>query len=54
MVKVIFLFRFRADRDPEDVRNWWLNEHSVIARRTAVHDHRPLADLVVPDAAGLR
>ncbi len=33
MVKVIFLFRFRADRDPEDVRRWWLNEHGAIALR---------------------
>ena len=30
MVKVIFLFRFRADRDPEDVRRWWLNDHGAI------------------------
>ncbi len=31
MIKVIFLFRFRADRDPEEVRSWWLNEHGAIA-----------------------
>ena len=33
MVKVIFLFRFRADRDPEEVRTWWLNDHGKIALR---------------------
>ena len=33
MIKVIFLFRFRADRDPEQVRTWWLTEHGEIALR---------------------
>ena len=33
MVKVIFLFRFRADRDPEEVRTWCLNDHGKIALR---------------------
>jgi uncharacterized protein (TIGR02118 family) len=33
MVKVIFLMKFRADRDPEDVRRWWLNDHGALALR---------------------
>jgi uncharacterized protein (TIGR02118 family) len=31
MLKVIFLFRFQEGRDPEEVRSWWLNEHSQLA-----------------------
>ena len=31
MIKIIFLLRFRADRDKEEVRRWWLNEHGVLA-----------------------
>jgi uncharacterized protein (TIGR02118 family) len=33
MIKVIFLLKFRGDRDPEDVRRWWLNEHGELALR---------------------
>ncbi len=31
MIKVIFLFRFRRDMDPERVRDWWRNEHGALA-----------------------
>jgi uncharacterized protein (TIGR02118 family) len=30
MFKVIFLHRFRPDRDPAEVRDWWLNHHGPI------------------------
>ena len=33
MIKVNVLFRFRADRDPEEVRTWWMNDHGKIALR---------------------
>jgi uncharacterized protein (TIGR02118 family) len=33
MVKVIFLMKFRKDLDPEDVRNWWRNDHGALALR---------------------
>jgi uncharacterized protein (TIGR02118 family) len=31
MLKVIFLFKFRSDLDPEEVRRWWLNDHGALA-----------------------
>jgi uncharacterized protein (TIGR02118 family) len=31
MVKVMFLLRFRPDRDPEAVREWWKSEHGALA-----------------------
>jgi uncharacterized protein (TIGR02118 family) len=33
MVKVIFLMKFREDRDAEEVRRWWLNDHGALALR---------------------
>ena len=33
MIKVIFLFKFRADIDKAAVRQWWLTEHGEIALR---------------------
>jgi uncharacterized protein (TIGR02118 family) len=31
MIKVIFLLKFRADKDPAEIRRWWLNEHGELA-----------------------
>ena len=31
MLKVIFLLKFRADKDPDEVRRWWLNDHGAVA-----------------------
>ena len=31
MLKVIFLLKFRPDRDPEEVRRWWRSEHGALA-----------------------
>jgi uncharacterized protein (TIGR02118 family) len=31
MLKVIFLFKFRSDKDPDEVRRWWLGDHGAIA-----------------------
>ncbi len=31
MFKVIWLMKFRDDRDPEEMRKWWLEHHGAIA-----------------------
>ncbi len=33
MIKVIFLLKFREDKDPEEVREWWRTSHGALALR---------------------
>ena len=33
MIKVIFLLKFRPDKDPEEVRRWWREDHAALALR---------------------